>query len=79
MMVIYYLNWNGTIKELHEWEEEQKKMWAKVEGVKVWGIYTPTIPWNRAWLMETDSIDKLFEHSGPRTENIRNTDMVILM
>jgi len=79
MIVIYYMNWNGTIEELYKWEEEAKKQWAKVDGVKVLGIYTPSIPWNRAWLMETDSIDKLFANSPGRTDNIRNTDMVILM
>jgi hypothetical protein len=79
MIVIYYMNWNGTIKELNEWEEQQKKHWAKVEGVKLLGIYTPSIPWNRAWLMETDSVDKLLANSGQRTDKIRNTDMVILM
>lgn len=30
MIVIYYMNWNGTITELNEWEEQQKKHWAKV-------------------------------------------------
>ena len=79
MIVIYYMNWNGTIKELNEWEEQQKKHWANVKGVKLLGIYTPSIPWNRAWLMETDSIDTLLANSGQRTDKIRNTDMVILM
>lgn len=73
------MNWNGTIKELDEWEEQQKKHWAKVLGVKLHGIYTPSTPWNRAWLMETDSIDTLLANSGQRTDKIRNTDMVILM
>ena len=79
MIVIYYMNWNGTIKELNEWEEQQKKHWAKVKGVKLHGIYTPSTPWNRAWLMETDSIDTLLANSGQQTYKIRNTDMVILM
>ena len=62
-----------------KWEEEAKKEWAKVEGVKVMGVYTPSIPWNRAWLMETDSIDKLFASNiSPPRDNIRNTNMVIL-
>ena len=79
MIVIYYMNWNGTIEELNQWEEKQKKHWAKVPGVELMGIYTPSIPWNRAWLMETDSVDKLLANSGERTDKIRNTDMVILM
>ena len=79
MIVIYYYNWNGTIEEMYKWEEEAKKHWAKVEGVIIMGVYTPSIPWNRAWLMETDSIDKLFANSPGRTDNLRNTDMVILM
>jgi hypothetical protein len=29
--------------------------------------------------METDSVDKLLANSGPRTDKIRNTDMVILI
>ena len=78
MMVVYYYNWNGPVKEMHKYEEEQKKKWDKVEGVKIIGMYTPSIAWNRAWLFETDSVDKLFKNSGGRTDNIRNTDMVIL-
>ena len=39
MIVIYYMNWNGTIEELNQWEEKQKKHWAKVPGVKLMGIY----------------------------------------
>jgi len=79
MIVIYYMNWNGTIKELNEWEEQQKKHCANVPGVKLHGIYAPSIPWNRAWLMETDSVDTLLANSGQRTDKIRNTDMVILI
>jgi hypothetical protein len=44
MIVIYYYNWDGTIEEMHEYEKKQKKYWDKVEGVKILGMYTPTIP-----------------------------------
>ena len=49
MIVIYYINWNGPFEEMLKWEEKAKKEWAKVEGVKVMGVYNPSIPWNRAW------------------------------
>ena len=62
-----------------EYEKEAKAKWDKVEGVKLRGMYTPTIAWNRAWLFETDSVDKLFANSGTRHDNVRNTDMVILL
>jgi hypothetical protein len=61
-----------------EYEKELKAHWDKVKGVKIMGMYTPSIAWNRAWLFETDSIDKLFANSGGRNDNVRNTDMVIL-
>jgi hypothetical protein len=78
MIVIYYYNWNGTIKSMLEYEKELKAHWDKVKGVKIMGMYTPSIAWNRAWLFEIDSIDKLFANSGGRNDNVRNTDMVIL-
>lgn len=66
------------MEEMYTYEKEQKKHWDKVEGIKMLGMYTPSIPWNRCWLMETDSIDKMFANSTGRTDKIRNTDMVIL-
>jgi hypothetical protein len=78
MIVIYYYNWNGTVKSMLEYEKEEKAHWDKVKGVKLMGMYTPSIAWNRAWLFETDSVDKMFANSTGRTDNIRNTDMVIL-
>lgn len=77
MLVIFYYNWNGTVKEMYEWEEEVKKR-ELPEGVKLKGMYTPSIPWNRAWLWETDSVDKLFTIFPQRPDTIRNTDIVIL-
>jgi hypothetical protein len=79
MMVIVYINWNGTIKALQEWEKEQKARWEKIKGVKLLGMYTPTIAWNRAWVFETDSVDTLLKNQGQRTDDIRNTDMVVLL
>jgi hypothetical protein len=79
MMVIFYINWNGTIKSLEEWKKTAKEHWEKVKGVKLIGFYTPTIAWNVAVLLETDSVDKILANQGQRTDNIRNTDMVILM
>jgi len=79
MKVLYYYNWNGTIKSMMEYEKEMKAHWDKVKGVKILGMYTPSIAWNRAWLFETDSVDKLFANSGGRNDNVRNTDMVFLL
>ncbi len=79
MKVLYYYNWNGSIKSMMEYEKEAKAHWDKVKGVKVLGMYTPSIAWNRAWLFETDSVDKLFANSGGRNDNVRNTDMVFLL
>ena len=78
MLIITYYNWNGTVEEMYKWEEEQKKHWDKVEGVKLVGMYTPSIPWNRAWVFKTDSFDLVMKNWGGRTDNIRNTDLVIL-
>jgi hypothetical protein len=79
MKVLYYYNWNGTIKSMMEYEKEVKAHWDKVKGVKILGMYTPSIAWNRAWLFETDSVDKLFANSGVRNDNVRNTDMIFLL
>ena len=78
MKVIFYYNWNGTVEEMYKWEKEAGKNLDKVEGINVEGMYTPTIPWNRAWIINTDSLDKLFASFGERNDNIRNTDLVIL-
>jgi hypothetical protein len=80
MIVIFYINWKGSFDDMLKWEEKAKKEWKKVEGVKVLGVYDPVnIPWNRAWLMETDSMDKIMTSGiGPGRDNIRNTSMVIL-
>ena len=77
MLVIFYYNWNGTVKEMYEYEEGIKKI-ELPEGLKLKGMYTPSIPWNRAWLWETDSIDKLFSIFTERDDKVRNTDLVIL-
>ena len=77
MLVIFYYNWNGTVEEMYKWEEEVKKI-ELPEGLKLKGMYTPSIPWNRAWLYETDSIDKLMSTWTGRPDKVRNTDMVIL-
>ena len=80
MLVLFYYNWNGTIEEMNKWEKEVKKNFEKnaPEGLKIKGMYTPSIPWNRVWIYETDSVDKLFTMWGERQNNIRNTDLVIL-
>ena len=78
MLVLFYYNWNGKIEDMYKWEEEVKKTYEKVEGVKIKGMYTPSIPWNRVWIFKTDSLDKLFASWGERSDNIRNTDLVIL-
>jgi hypothetical protein len=79
MIMIYYYNWNGTVKSMLEYEKEEKARWDKVKGVKITGMYTPTIAWNRAWIFESDSVDKLFANAGPRNDNVRNTDIVFLL
>ncbi len=78
MLVIHYFNWKGTLEERKKYEADAKEKWSKVKGVKVIGMYTPTIPWNRAWVFETDSVDTLLKNSdvGP---NVSNTDMVIML
>lgn len=76
MLVLFYYNWKGTREERDKFEKEAKEFYAKMDGVKLVGIYTPSIPWNRAWLTETDSIDKLFERPFVSPHFI-NTDMVI--
>jgi hypothetical protein len=78
MMVLYYINFNGTIKELDEWKKMAKEHWEKVKGVKLVGIYTPSIAWNTAILLETDSLDKILSNQGGRSDKVRNTDMVVL-
>ena len=78
MLVLFYYNWNGTVKEMYEWEEQVKKTYEDNKDVKLKGMYTPSIPWNRVWLFKTDSIDALFSSWGERSDNIRNTDLVIL-
>ena len=78
-MVIFYYNWNGSVKSMQEWEKEATARLGKVKGLKIIGTYTPSIHWNRSWLIETDSVDLLMKNFGERTDNIRNTDMVILM
>jgi hypothetical protein len=79
MMVIFYYDWSGTVKSMQEWEKEWKAKYDKApKGVKLVGMYTPSIAWNRAWIFETDSIDSLMATWGARPDNVRNTDMVIL-
>ncbi|TFG73861.1 MAG: hypothetical protein E4H21_11770 [Thermodesulfobacteriales bacterium] len=48
------------------------------KGIKIMGMYTPSCPWNRVWIYETDSVDKLMATWSGRPNKIRNTDMVIL-
>jgi len=76
MLVLFYYNWKGTIEERDKYEKEAKEFYAKLDGVKLIGMYTPTIPWNRAWFVETDSIDKLFENQLISPYFI-NTNLVI--
>jgi hypothetical protein len=79
MIVIDYFNWKGTLDERKKYESEQKEKWAKIKGVKVLGVYTPTIAWNRAWVIETDSFDTLLKNSDVYNPHITNTDLVILL
>jgi hypothetical protein len=51
----------------------------KVKGIKFMGMYTPTNAWNRAWLVETDSVDTLLANSGQKNENETNGEMVFLL
>ena len=68
-----------TDEELKKYEKEAKESWAKVKGVKLLGIYTPLIAWNRAMFFETDSIDTMFKHSSSKHALMSNTDMVIFI
>jgi hypothetical protein len=77
MMVVFYYNWKGTDEELKKYEKEAKENWANVKGVKLLGIYTPLISWNRAMFFETDSIDAMLKHSSKKHASISNTDMII--
>jgi hypothetical protein len=79
MLVIYYYNWNGTMKAMQEFEKEWKAKWDKIKGVKLMGMYTPTNAWNRAWLFDTDSADKLFANAGIKHENETNAEVVFLL
>ncbi len=78
MLVLYYINFNGSVKEFDEWKKMAKEHWEKVKGVKFVGIYTPSIAWNAAVLLEADSLDRVIANQGTRAEKVRNTDMVIL-
>lgn len=75
MIVLFYINWKGTVDERVKWEKYAAE-WYEKNDIKVIGMYTPSCPWNRAWLIETDSIDKLFNFK-PNTDKILNTDMII--
>ena len=79
MLVISYFNWKGTLDERKKYESEMKEKWSKLKGVKVLGVYTPTIAWNRAWVFETDSFDILIKNSDVYNPHISNTDVVILL
>jgi len=79
MLVIYFYNWKGTLKAMQEFEKEWKGKLEKVKGIKFMGMYTPTNAWNRAWLVETDSVDTLLANSGPKNENETNGEMVFLL
>ncbi len=79
MIVIYYYNWKGTEAERDKYEKDAKEFWSKIKGVKLTGMYTPTIPWNRAWFFETDSVDLLLKNSGKVNPLIKNTDLVIFL
>jgi len=41
----------------------KKEKWAKIKEVKVLGLFTPTIAWNHAWVIETDGFDTLLKNS----------------
>ena len=76
MLVLFYYNWKGTREERDDYEKKVKEHVAKIDGIKLVGMYTPSIPWNRAWLFEIDSLDKWFE-TGLSSPHFINTDMVI--
>ena len=79
MLALFYYNWNGTVEEMDEWEKQAKKDFEArgLEGIKILGMYTPVSPWNRVWVYETDSIDKLMKTWSGRPNKIRNTDLDI--
>jgi hypothetical protein len=77
MLVLFYYNWKGTRDERDKHEKKMKEHTKNLDGVKLVGMYTPSIPWNRAWLFETDSVDKVLNNPLPSPHFI-NTDMVIL-
>ena len=53
-------------------------LWTDLKELTLGKVH-PSQPWNRAWLMETDSVDTLLAKQRLRTDNIRNTDIVVLM
>ncbi len=77
MLILLYYNWKGTDEERKKYEAEVKDHWSKVEGVTLKGMYTPTIPWNRAWFFKTDSYDLLMKKAQGKHPLMINTDMVI--
>jgi hypothetical protein len=79
MLVIYFYNWKGTMKAMQEFEKEWKGKLDKIKGIKFIGQYTPTNAWNRAWLVETDSVDNLLANSGTKNENEINSELIFLL
>ena len=67
------------MKAMQEFEKAWKGKLEKVKGIKFIGQYTPTNAWNRAWLVETDSVDNLLANSGTKDENEINSEMVFLL
>ena len=76
MILLLYYNWKGTREEREKWEQYAKD-WYKKNDMKVIGMYTPSCPWNRAWLVETDSLDKAFTFEA-NTDKLLNTDLIVL-
>ena len=76
MILILFYNWKGTVEEREKWEQYAKD-WHKKNDMKVIGMYTPSCPWNRAWLIETNSLDKAFKFE-PNTDKLLNTDLIVL-
>ena len=61
MLVLHYIRWVGTSKELKEYVERVKSISDGVDDVDFRGVYAPTSEWNAVLLYEATSFEKALE------------------
>ncbi len=76
MIVLFYYNWNGTKEERVQHEANVREHWEQAEGVELVGMYTPSIPFNRVWMVKTETIAAAFSDM-PGTPHLGNNNMVM--